>query len=116
MYLGKDGPEDIRVLTFLKIKEKKYELIKKISAHWETIAERLEVDPATVTQIRAIFPPNDFKERMRRVFQIWCENADGLPNKDDYPKTWNGLRQLLADSNIKNEADEYFKFLKTYYD
>ena len=116
MYLGKDGPEDIRVLTSLKNnKGKIYELVIKISQHWETIAERLELDPATVTQIKDIFPPNDYKERMRRVFQIWCENADGLPKKD-YPKTWKGLRKLLDDSNIKNEADEYFEYLRTYYD
>ena len=43
---------------------------------------------------------------MTVVFKVWFENAVGLPNADKYPKSWQGLVNLLKDAELGEVATE----------
>ena len=41
---------------------------------------------------------------MTAVFKVWFENAMGLPNADKYPKSWQGVINLLKDAELGEVA------------
>ena len=45
-------------------------------------------------------------ECVREVFGKWIENAVGLPNTDQFPKSWDGLLNLLNASELGEVAKE----------
>ena len=38
------------------------------------------------------------------MFKVWFENAMGLPNADKYPKSWQGVIDLLKDAELGEVA------------
>lgn len=48
---------------------------------------------------------------LSKVFGRWLSNAGGLPNCDEYPLSWQGLYNLLENSDRLEDAKEYFAFL-----
>ena len=78
----------------------------KTAAHWRTIARKLglEVETPGCIQNIAMRNFNDNNECVREVFGKWLENAIGLPNAERYPKSWEGLLNLLVDSDIGEVA------------
>ena len=49
---------------------------------------------------------------LRKVILMWCQDAQGLPNHEKYPLSWEGFRSLLEDCNKSDAAREYFEFLE----
>ena len=41
---------------------------------------------------------------MRDVFSKWFDNAVGLPNASQFPKSWEGLLNLLTESELGEVA------------
>ena len=81
-------------------------IYSKTAAHWRTIARKLglEVETPGYIQNIAMRNFNDNNECVREVFGKWLENAIGLPNAERYPKSWEGLLNLLVDSDIGEVA------------
>lgn len=105
--MGKTHPES-HDLKFVKGK-KNFRLTARIAGDYRTIAATLGVDDATLTTIEKT---NEFPSRIDKVFNVWLQNANQLPQADSYPLTWDGLRELLKDSDLANVADEYFEVLE----
>ena len=89
----------------------RFRLSDKILAKWDIIGETLGLDHDTIEAI------NDDERRaekkLRRVLSKWFDNAGALPNHQDYPLTWDGLRTLLVDIQKKEVAEQFFEFLST---
>lgn len=51
------------------------------------------------------------EERLHCVLEMWLSNANGLPNHERYPLSWQGLHNLLSDCDRIEVAKLYFEFL-----
>lgn len=98
-------------LLFVKNKKtkEKYELTSKIGSVWGNIGLRLGIEPDILDCIIDEERTND--RRLNRVLQKWLSNAGGLPNHEEYPLSWEGLRNILEDCDKHEIAKEYFEFL-----
>ena len=95
-------------LSFIKTKDgRRYRLSSKIAGSYKTIANVLGLEQA---KIDIIDHSTEYSDRVGKVLQEWLQNANQLPN--DYPLTWDGLRQILIDSELANVATEFFEVLK----
>ena len=76
------------------------------ASSWRTIARKLGLEvktPGCIDNIaRRHF--NDDNECVREVFGKWLENAIGLPNASRFPKSWEGLLNLLTESELGEVA------------
>ena len=76
------------------------------AASWRMIARKLGLEvrtPGCIDNIaRRHF--NDNNECVREVFGKWLENAVGLPNASQFPKSWEGLLNLLTESELGEVA------------
>ena len=51
-------------------------------------------------------------DRIATVLGRWLENAKNLPNASRYPKSWQGLINLLEDTELGEVASELKSALK----
>ncbi len=108
VYLDQDCPTSNQ-LSFLKTKNGTYRLYENIAIHYKKIAGTLGIDANKITLIE--HGSSDDVSRVSQVFQEWFENADQLPNRQYYPLTWEGLREILKDSDLANVAERFFEVL-----
>lgn len=109
-YLKKSAPkfDDIDFLKNRKTGEK-FRLTTKIGTIWSNIGLRLGIESDFLDSIMDEERTNE--RRLRRVLQTWLSNAGQLPNHEDYPLSWQGLRNILDDCEKEEIAKEYFEFL-----
>lgn len=99
---------DLRFIKAERGEKRTYRLCEKVAAHYKEISDTLGL---TLPQRNNIeHNTTVYGERVERVFQEWLQNANQLPNK--YPLSWDGLRQILFDSNLGQIATEFFNVLK----
>lgn len=110
LYLRRAAPE-WGDLDFLK--ERKtgdtFRLTQMIGTKWEAIGTRLGMERDVLDSISSDCRTNE--ARLVRVLSTWLSNAGGLPHPEEYPLSWQGLRNLLDDSDITEVASKYFEFL-----
>ena len=80
-------------------------IYSKIAHKWKQIATRLGFEIGEIESIRknSSFDDND---RITAVLRQWFENAKSLPNASRYPKSWQGLINLLEDAELGEVAEE----------
>ena len=79
-------------------------LYSKISHKWELIATQLGFEPGNIDSIRRNH--RDDRDRVSAVLRQWFDNAKNLPNARKYPKSWQGLINLLEDAELGEVATE----------
>ena len=72
---------------------------------WNMIATRLGFELGEIDGIRRNYPFSDH-DRLTVVLRRWFEDARSLPNAGDYPKSWEGLIELLKDAQLSEIAKE----------
>lgn len=87
---------------------RKFGLADKIAASWMAIGSTLGIEPSTLEEYSK---KKSKTYNLRRVFIDWIEREDSLPNLEDYPCSWQGLYNLLEDSDLVDVAKEYFEFM-----
>ena len=110
VYKGQRGPKMDDLFLVKNKHGEKFRLSDKIMTKWETIGSRLGIEGDTLEAINSDHGRSESK--LRKVFGIWMDNAGGLPNHQEYPLTWKGLKTLLEDIDKVEVANEYFKFLE----
>ena len=86
-------------------------IYSKISHKWRQIATQLGFEPGEIESIDA-----DYRTRYCRITIVlgrWFENAKHLPNASKYPKTWQGLINLLEDAELGEVAVELKRALSS---
>ena len=63
-----------------------------------------------IESIRKNYPFDD-NDQITAVLRQWFENAKSLPNASRYPKTWQGLINLLEDAELGGVVEEVEKAL-----
>lgn len=98
-------------LTLLKNRRtrEKFQLTTKIGTIWSNIGLRLGIESDLLDSIMDEERTNE--RRLHRVLNKWFSNASQLPNHEDYPLSWQGLRNILDDCEKEEIAKEYFEFL-----
>ena len=76
-----------------------------ISHEWRTIGERLDLTSSQLQSLAAEHRDKP-KECCRAVLCLWLNNPP-----DEYPITWDGLIELLEDSQLGQVASELRKIL-----
>ena len=76
---------------------------------WPRIAQELGLSVGQVASIRT--DGVDEYDRVTKVFGMWLDNANNLPNKHLYPKTWTGLITLLNNVQLGEVSDKVCKAL-----
>jgi hypothetical protein len=109
-YLKKKAP-DWGDIEFVKNKttKKSFRLRDKVGSIWSSMGSRLGIEPDILDCI--IDEEHSNERRLYRVMKRWFDNAGQLPNSDEYPRTWEGLRNLLDNCEQQETAKEYFEFL-----
>ena len=70
------------------------------------ITTRLGFERGQIYSIERNYLLSDY-ERVIAVFKLWFDDAMSLPNADKYPsKSWQGLINLLKDSELSEVASE----------
>ena len=86
-------------------------IYSKVAHKWRQIATRLGLELGEIESIN-----NDYRTRYSRitaVFEQWFENAKNLPNASMYPKSWEGLINLLEDTELGEVAEELKRTLNS---
>ena len=83
---------------------KQLKLYLKISHKWELIATRLGFELGNIDSIRR--NSLDDHDRVCVVLREWFDNAKNMPNARMYPKSWQGLINLLEDAELGEVATE----------
>ena len=81
--------------------KKELRILKEAAPFWKHIGGHLELSPAELDTIRK----NNVEDqigRLRDVFTKWLTNGSRLSNAHLYPVNWQGLRQLLVDSQLED--------------
>ena len=78
----------------------------KIAHKWNKIATRLGFEPGQIDSIRRNCHNISDEDRVTAVLSHWFDNAGNLPNANTYPKSWQGLINLLTDSELSEVATE----------
>ena len=84
-------------------------MTEEVGIHWNKIAATLGIKKPRVDAIRKF--END-TNRADGVFQEWCQNASGLPRHTMYPLSWNGLKEILDDSEVAEIGKQFFEILE----
>ena len=77
------------------------------ASSWRTIARELGLEvrtPGCIENIARRHQYDDESECVRDVFSKWFDNAVGLPNASQFPKSWEGLLNLLTESELGEVA------------
>ena len=105
-YLGKDAPS-IEDLGMVKNQARKtYKLMDEVQNQWKDIGIVLGVKIDNIRDQPGTGP-------VREVFNKWIKDASSLPNSKFFPKSWDGLREILKDSGLAEIGKSYFAFLET---
>ena len=86
-------------------------IYSKIAHKWRQITTRLDVELGEIKSI-----DEECRTRYSRitaVFTQWFENAKNMPNARKYPKTWQGLINLLEDAKLSEIAAELKRALSS---
>ena len=86
-------------------------IYSKIAHKWRQVATQLGFELGEIESIDA-----DYRTRYSRitaVFRQWFENAKNLPNASRYPKSWQGLINLLEDAELGEVAEELKRALSS---
>ena len=84
---------------------KELRIYSKIAHKWRQIATQLGFELGEIESIRKNNPFDD-RDRVTVVLGRWFENARNLPNASRYPKSWQGLINLLEDAELSEVATE----------
>ena len=87
-------------------------IYSKIAHKWGQIATRLSFELGEIESIRKNYPIDD-NDRVTAVLRRWFDNARNLPNASRYPKSWQGLINLLEDAGLGEVAEELKKALSS---
>ena len=86
-------------------------IYSKIAHMWRQIANLLGFEPGEIKTVENNYHGDD--SRITTVFRRWFENANNLPNASCYPKSWQGLINLLNDAELGKVAEELQQALKS---
>ena len=88
--------------------KKELRVYAKTAKNWKSIARKLGLEDESPGCINNTAQRhfNDDKECVREVFGKWLEDAVGLPNANQFPKSWEGLLNLLTKSQLGEVAKE----------
>lgn len=91
-------------------KERVLKVYSRSADKWEDIATRLGL---RLEEISSIKKDCHYQTSLciKAVFKKWFEHATSLPNARDYPKSWQGLINLLNDVELGEVAIELKKAL-----
>ena len=84
-------------------------IYSKIAHKWRQIATRLGFELGEIESVEENHHRNS--ARITAVLRQWFENAVNLPNSRRYPKSWQGLINLLEDTELGEVAGELKKAL-----
>ena len=84
-------------------------LTDALSSAWHAIGLKLGIREDILQGIK-VARDNDM-QRLGAVWTMWFKKSDQIANDKVYPFSWSGLRRLLADSEKKNIANEFFEYL-----
>ena len=76
-------------------------ILREAAPSWKHIGGHLELSPAELDIIRK----NNVEDQvgcLRDVFTKWLTNGSRLSNAHLYPVNWQGLRQILVDSQLED--------------
>ena len=79
-------------------------IYSKIAHKWRQIATRLGFELGEIESVEENHQRND--SRITAVLRRWFENAKNLANANRYPKSWQGLINLLEDVELGEVAEE----------
>ena len=110
-----DIPVQHHYLGLLKWKDengtiKELKIYSRVAHKWNQVATLLGFDHGQIESIKNNPPFNDL-DRVQTVFRQWFENATKLPNASKYPKSWQGLINLLEDVELSEVAKELCRAL-----
>ena len=91
--------------------KKELRIYSKIAHKWGQIATQLSFELGEITSIMKNYPFDD--DRVTAVLGRWFDNARNLPNASRYPKSWQGLINLLEDAELGEVAEELKKALSS---
>ena len=86
-------------------------IYSKIAHKWRQIATRLGFELGEIESVEENHHRND--SRITAVLRRWFENARSLANASRYPKSWQGLINLLEDAELGEVAEELKKALSS---
>ena len=86
-------------------------IYSKIAHRWRQIATRLGFELGKIESVEENHHRND--SRITAVLRRWFENARSLPNVGRYPKSWQGLINLLEDAELGEVSGELKKALSS---
>ena len=84
----------------------------KIAHKWREIATQLGFEPGEIESIGKNYSFDD-RDRITFVLRRWFDNAKNLPNTSWYPKSWQGLINLLEDAELGEVAKELKRALSS---
>ena len=84
-------------------------IYSKIAHKWRQIATRLGSELGEIESVEENHRRN--YSRITAVLRRWFENAKSLPNASRYPKSWQGLINLLEDAELGEVAEKLKKAL-----
>ena len=92
--------------------EQEFRIYSKIAHKWRQIATQLlGFGPGQISAIESDHRQTCFC--ITAVMGRWFENANRLPNVRNYPKSWQGLINLLNDVELGEVAEELKKALSS---
>ena len=81
--------------------------MEKVASKWDIVAANLCLD--NIENIRSEYSTDT--KRAEKVFTTWLKDAPNL-NEGKYPKSWQGLEDLLNDSELSQVAIDFFVALE----
>ena len=86
-----------------------FRLLSKLTGNWKLIGEILGLEDY-LDEWETVPSKED---RLRNIFGKWKENAMNLEgDKERYPYSWEGLRNILEDAGYSEVAETYFDILE----
>ena len=110
MYLGQHAPKLGDLFLVKNKRDESFRLADKIPIEWENIGSNLGIGNGVLQGIDLDNPGQSIK-KLRKVLNMWVENAGGLPKSKRYPHSWKGLRNILVDIG-KKECRFVFQILR----
>ena len=86
-------------------------IYSKIAHKWRQIATQLGFERGEIDSIEVNHRRNS--ACITAVLRRWFENAKNLPNGSRYPKSWQGLINLLEDAELGEVAGELKRALSS---
>ena len=86
-------------------------IYSRMAHKWRQIATRLGIELGEIESIDADYCTSYC--RITVVLGRWFDNARNLPNASRYPKSWQGLINLLEDTELSEVAEELKRALSS---